>query len=153
MKRFLLSAASARTKEWYRFWVRVSFVGDCFAAGCVSRWCAIVMVIDLWSGLSVTLSVADAQMIGAIYGVKQALRWVCFRPQPGEASPLVAGFPFLGVSGSVYARCVGGRLRSVCCRALPDRCMGEAKCCYGSIKVHVGWPCAPACVPACWDFA
>ena len=58
--------------------------------------CAIVILIDLWSGLSVTLSAADAQMIGAIYGVKQTLKRVCFRPQPGEASPLVAGFPFLG---------------------------------------------------------
>lgn len=41
--------------------------------------CAIVMVIDLWSGLSVTLIVADAQMIGAIYGVKQARRFVSAR--------------------------------------------------------------------------
>lgn len=67
---------------------------------------------------------------------------VCFRPQPGEASPLVAGFPFLGVSGSVYARRVGGRVISVCRSALPDRCMG-AKRCYCNGKARV-WGC---CVP------
>ena len=86
--------------------------------------CAIVIVIDLWSGLSVTLSVADAQMIGAIYGVKQTLKWVCFRPQPEEASPLVAGFPFLCASGSVYARRVGGRVISVCRSVLFEGRMG-----------------------------
>lgn len=115
--------------------------------------CAIVMVIDLWSGLSVTLSVADAQMIGAIYGVKQTLRRVCFRPQPGEASPLVAGFPFLGASGSVYARCVGGRVIFVCRSALFERRMGEAERCYCNSKARVTRVAAPLCAPACWGFA
>lgn len=62
---------------------------------------------------------------------------VCFRPQPGEASPLVAGFPFLGVSGSVYARCVGGRVISVCRSALFERRMGEAEHCYCNGKARV----------------
>lgn len=101
------------------------FLWRLFCGGlCFALVYAIIMMIDLRSGLSVTLSVADAQMIGAIYGVKQTLKWVCFRPQPGEASPLVAGFPFLGASGSVYARCVGGRVISVCRSALFERVHG-----------------------------
>lgn len=56
------------------------FCGGLFCGGlCFALVCAIVMVIDLWSGLSVTLIVADAQMIGAIYGVKQARRFVSAR--------------------------------------------------------------------------
>ena len=118
--------------------MRVSFLWGLFCGGLrFTLASAIVILIDLWSGLSVTLSVADAQMIGAIYGVKQTLRRVCFRPQPGEASPLVAGFPFMGASGSVYARCVGGRLFSVCRSALFERRMGEAERCYCNDKARV----------------
>ena len=77
---------------------RLFCVGLCFTLAC-----AIVMLIDLWSGLSVTLSVADAQMIGAIYGVKQS-RSVLFPPATGGGVASGCGFSFSG--------CVRFRLRA-----------------------------------------